>query len=157
MRGTRATWLAFATTLFLQLAVVTYVYAREYEPVAYRDACDRPVAYRLFFYRAWDREFDEAIDYLRSHAHAPQIVAAGMPHWVYLRTGLQAVMPPFEYDPPKAQYLLERVPVDYLLVGPDPIESERFTVPVVQTFSERWERVYSGPVGGWTVYHRIAR
>jgi hypothetical protein len=157
MRGTRATWLAFATALFIQLAVVTEVYAREYQPVAYRDACDRPLAYNLFFYNARYRGFDDAIDYLRSHARAPQIVAAGTPHWVYLRTGLRAVMPPFERDPPKAQHLLEGVPVDYLLVGRDVIESERFTVPVVQTFPERWERVYSSTVGGWTVYRRIAR
>ena len=157
MRGTRTTLLAFVPTLFLQLALVTHVYAREYEPVAYRDACDRPVAYSLFFYSASDRDFDDAVGYLRSHAHAPQIVAAGTPHWVYLRTGLQAVMPPFEHDPPKAQHLLERVPVDYLLVGRDVIESQRFTVPVVQTFPERWERVYSGTAGSWTVYRRIAR
>jgi hypothetical protein len=157
MRGTRATLLAFAATLFLHLAVVTHVYARDYQSVAYRDAYDRRVAYSLFYYRASDRGFDDAVDYLHSHAQAPQIVAAGTPHQVYLRTGLQAVMPPFERDTPKAQQLLERVPVDYLLVGQDVIESERFTVPVVQTFPERWERVYSSTVGGWTVYRRIAR
>jgi hypothetical protein len=157
MRGTRATWLAFATTLFLHLAVVTHVYARDYEPVAYRDACDRPVAYNLFYYGDRDRGFDDAVDYLHSHARAPQIVGAGTPHWVYLRTGLPTVMPPFEHDPEEAQRLLERVPVDYLLVGRDVIASERFTVPVVQTFPERWERVYSAAVGGWSVYRRIAR
>ncbi len=104
-----------------------------------------------------DRGFDEAVDYLHSHAHASDIVAAGTPHWVYLRTGLRAVMPPFEHDPSKTQQLLEGVPVDYLLVGRDVIASERFTEPAVRTFPERWEQAYASTVGGWTVYRRIAR
>jgi hypothetical protein len=157
MRGRRATLLAVAATLLLQIAVVTHAYAFEYQPVVYRDVCDTPVAYNLFYYGPTERGFDEAVDYLHSHARAPQIVSAGTPHWVYLRTGLQAVMPPFEHDPSKEQRLLDGVPVDYLLVGRDVIASERFTAPVVQMFPERWEPVYSTAVGGWTVYHRIAK
>jgi hypothetical protein len=157
MRGTRAAVTALATTLIFQLAVVTYVYAHYYEPVAYRDACGASVAYKLFFYGPSDRGFDEAVDYLHSHARASDIVAAGTPHWVYLRTGLRAVMPPFERDPSKTQQLLEGVPVDYLFVGRDVIASERFTEPAVRMFPERWEQAYASTVGGWTVYHRIAR
>jgi hypothetical protein len=157
MRGTRAAVTALATTVILQLGVVTYVYAHEYEPVAYRDACGAPVASKRFFYGPSGRGFDEAIDYLHSHAHASDIVAAGTPHWVYLRTGLRAVMPPFEHDPSKTQQLLEGVPVDYLLVGRDVIASERFTEPAVRMFPERWAQAYASTVGGWTVYRRIAR
>ena len=157
MRGTRAAVTALATTLILQLAVVTYVYAHEYEPVAYRDACGAPVASKRFFYGPSGRGFDEAIDYLHSHAHASDIVAAGTPHWVYLRTGLRAVMPPFEHDPSKTQQLLEGVPVDASAVGRDVIASERFTEPAVRMFPERWAQAYASAVGGWTVYRRIAR
>ena len=158
MRGTRAAVTALATTLILQLAVVPYVYAYYYEPVAYRDACRASVAYKLFCSGpSRSVGFDEAVDYLQSHAHASDIVAAGTPHWVYLRTGLRAVMPPFEHDPSKTQLLLDGVPVDYLLVGRDVIASERFTEPAVRMFPERWEQAYASTVGGWTVYHRIAR
>ena len=83
MRGTRAAVTALATTLIFQLAVVTYVYAHYYEPVAYRDACGASVAYKLFFYGPSERGFDEAVDYLHSHAHASDIVAAGTPHWAH--------------------------------------------------------------------------
>jgi hypothetical protein len=154
-RGARTALVAAATTLVLQVAVVTHAYAREYQPVSYRDVCNLPVAYNLFYYGPAERGFDEAVDYLQSHAHAPQIVAAGTPHWVFLRTGLRAVMPPFEHDASKAQRLLETVPADYLLVGRDVVGSERFMTPVVQMFPDRWERVYASTVGGWTVYRRI--
>ena len=155
-RGTRTTFVVFGAMLLVQLAVVMRVFTHDYEPVAYRDACDMPVSYKLFFYPPAERGFDEALDYLRAHAHPPQIVAAGTPHRIYLRTGLQAVMPPFERDPVKTQRLLESVPVDFLLVGDDVIKSERFTGPAVRMFADRWQPVYSTSVGGWTVYRRVA-
>jgi hypothetical protein len=157
MFGTHAAFIAFVPVLMLKLAVAAEVYAREYQPVAYRDACGTPVAYNLFYYDPGDRGFDEAIDYLQMHAHPGQIVAAGTPHWIYLRTGLQAVMTPFEHDPATAERLLESVPVDYLLVGHDVIGSERFTAPAVRMFADRWELVHSSAVGDWVVYRRITK
>jgi hypothetical protein len=154
-RGTRTTFLVFGAMLLVQVAVAVRVFTHDYDSVTYRDACDVPVAYNLFFYRPAERGFDEAIDYLRAHAHPPQIVAAGTPHWIYLRTGLQSVMPPFERDPVKAQHLLESVPVEFLVVGDDVIKSERFTGPAVRMFPDKWTPVYSTAVGGWTVYRRV--
>ena len=40
-------------------------------------------------------------------AQPNEIVATYAPQWVYLRTGLKAVMPPFELNPERAQKLLE--------------------------------------------------
>jgi len=143
-------------TLLMQLAVLATVYANDFSQVAYRDVRGKTVAYRMFFYGPSDRGFDEAVDYLQTHAHPTQIVAAGTPHWVYLRTGLRAVMTPFEDDPSTTERLLETVPADFLLIGHDVIGSERYTAPVVRIFSARWERVHSTSVGGWTVYRRVA-
>jgi hypothetical protein len=66
---------------------------------------------------------------------------------------LKTVMPPFEADPARAQALLDTVPVRYLIIGKDVVGTERYTVPVVRRFNDRWERVYSTPAG-WAVYRR---
>ena len=46
--------------LLVQLAATIFVYAREYQPIAYVDANGQSVAYNLFFYNESQRGFDEA-------------------------------------------------------------------------------------------------
>jgi hypothetical protein len=141
--------------LLIQVLVTGFVYVREYRPIAYVDVSGRPVAYRLFFYNDAQRGFDEAVEYIRAHAAPTQVVAAGTPHWIHLRTGLKTVMPPLEADAAAAQRLLDSVPVRYLVMGRDVVATERYTVPVVQRFADRWQVVYATAVGGWTVYRRV--
>ena len=149
--GARWPFLLLGPALLIQALVVASVYRREYLPVSYVDAAGRRTSYTLLFY--YQRGFDEAVDYLRTHAEPTSIVAAGMPHWVYLRTGLKAVMPPLEQNVATAERLLEDVPVNYLIVGND--EFGRYTVPVVGAFADRWQPAYAAPAGGWTVYRRV--
>ncbi len=153
-RGPRV---VLAVCVAAQVAVAGWVYAREYRPVSYVDANGRRLSYRLFFYDDSQREFDEAVGYVQSHARFDDVVAAGTPHWIYLRTKLQAVMPPFEKDVDTAERLLDSVPVRYLLVGADVVASERYTRPVVQRFSDRWTLVYTSSAGGWHVYRRSSQ
>lgn len=141
--------------LLIQATVFVSAQMREHQPVSYPDAAGRPTSYRLFFYGDDKRGFDEAVEYLRAHAKPTSIVAAWAPQWIYLRAGLKAVMPPFEQDVATAERLLEGVPVDYLVVGKDVIQSERFMVPVVTTFPDRWAPAYATSTGGWTIYRRI--
>jgi len=155
LRTFSRSWL-LAPTLLMQVAVVITVFAFDYQPVSYRDVRGRIVDYKLFFYGPSERGFDEAVDYVQAHARPPQIIAAGTPHWIYLRTGLKSVMTPFEDDPATTQRLLEGVPAEYLLIGRDVIASERFTTPAVQQFADRWTRMYSSAHGDWTVYRRVA-
>ena len=143
------------TALLIQVIVAVSVYAREYRPIAYVDARGETVAYKLFFYNEAQRGFDEAVDYVRAHAARTHVVAAGTPHWIHLRTGLKAVMPPFERDVDTAQRLLDSVPVRYLVIGRDVVATERYTIPVVQRFATRWQAVHATAVGGWTVYRRV--
>jgi hypothetical protein len=145
------------SALLVQGLVILFVYIREYRPIAYVDVSGRSVAYRLFFYNDAQRGFDEAIQYIRAHASPTQVVAAGTPHWIHLRTGLKTVMPPLERDVDTAQRLLDSVPVGYLVIGRDVVATERYTVPVVQRFADRWQAVYATSVGGWTVYRRVQR
>ncbi len=144
------------TALLMQMAVTVYVYVRQYRPIAYVDARGESLAYKLFYYNESQRGFDEAVEYVRAHADAAHVVAAGTPHWIHLRTGLKTVMPPFERDVDTAQRLLDSVPVRYLVIGRDVVATERYTVPVVQRFADRWEAVHATEVGGWIVYRRVA-
>ena len=75
------------------------MYMRYHQQVVYHDRQGRMVEYRLFFYDEPCRALDAGLDWLNSKAQPSDIVAASMPHWVYLRTGLKTVMPPFEPIP----------------------------------------------------------
>jgi hypothetical protein len=151
-----APWVGMGGALLIELLVVGSIQRREYGPISYVDRQGERVSYNMFFYGDTERDFDQAVDYLQMHAAPGSIVAAGTPHWIYLRTGLTTVMPPFEKDVATAERLLEGVPVEYLIVGTDVIHTERYTVPVVTSFASRWTPVFSSGEGGWTIY-RAAR
>jgi hypothetical protein len=155
MRARAGTWTAALVILFAaKIAVAAEVFTVEHQRVAYTDVQGRQIDNRLFFYDAASREFDETIDFIERAAAPHDVVAAGTPHWIYLRTGLKAVMPPYEADVHEAQRLLDTVPVAWLVVGSDVIGSDRYTVPVVNTFGDLWQKAYSSPAGRWSVYRR---
>jgi hypothetical protein len=143
--------------LAVQVGTAVSVYAAEYQPISYVDRSGRPVSYRLFFYAEAHAEFDRAIDYVRDHAAPTDVVAAGTPHWIYLRTGLESVMPPFGQDAARTQALLDSVPVAYLIVGKDVVATERYTRPALEQFPDAWERVHTTPKGHWDIYRRVRR
>lgn len=154
---------AYLAITTLSLALLTeavafvVVYTEELQRVSYLDRRYQSVEHRLFFYKKSQQAFDEAITFIRGQAEPDDIIAAGTPHWIYLRTGLKTVMPPFEIDAAKAQQLLDSVPVSYLIVGQDVIGAERYTLPVVQQFTTQWKPIYTTPNGEWTVYQRANR
>ncbi len=163
--GTTVMGLVVCLILILQFTTIGFVYTSLHQEVTFRDQKGNPMHYRLFFYRDAHRAFDTALDWLLDHAKPPQILAGSMPHWMYLRTGLRTVMPPFEADPVKAQALLDSVPVAYLLLDEElAVDTKRYMTSVVQRFPERWEQVYtdrfvpergkSAP-GTFSIYRRI--
>ncbi|MGH6629987.1 MAG: hypothetical protein ACREB3_09680, partial [Burkholderiales bacterium] len=139
---------AVVAVILLQQSLTLYlVYSRWHQRVVYSSRNGSEVSYRLFFYPDTHRAFNAGIDWLKSRAKPGDVVASSMPHWVYLRTGLKSVMPPFERDPAKAQRLLDSVPVNYMLVEEGlALETRAYTLPVTQTFPGQWRRVYSDSV-----------
>jgi hypothetical protein len=117
------------------------------------------VHYRLIFYEDGDRALDAGLDWLKTRAHDNEVLAATMPQWAYLRTGLKTVMPPFELDPERAQRQLDTVPVSYLIV--DESKYKKYTARVVAAYPDRWQRVYAdainedGKPGRFEIYERI--
>lgn len=133
------------------------VYTKQHRPVEFVDAQGHRQEQRLFFYtEAW-RSHDAALDWLRGVAHADDIVATSTPHWAYLKTGARAVLPPFEADVRTASWLLESVPVKYLVV--DSLEfvdvSRRYAAPVARVYQHDWKLVYSSPDSTSRIYRRI--
>ena len=130
-----------------QIATTVAVFANRHLPVQYQTRQGDTVGYRLFFYMDAYRALDSGVDWLMAHAKPCDVIAVSMPHWVYLRTGNQTVMPPFESDPIKAAQLLDSVPVTYLILDEGlAIDSKRFMKGVVEGFPDRWKRVYSDDV-----------
>lgn len=130
-----------------QIATIGAVYAKRHLPVQYQTRQGDTVGYRLFFYMDSYRALDSGVDWLMAHAKPSDVIAVSMPHWVYLRTGNKAVMPPFESDPIKAEQLLESVPVTYLILDEGlAIDSKRFMKGVVEGFPDRWKRIHSDDI-----------
>jgi hypothetical protein len=137
---------AVAAFVLAQESFALYkVYSKKLTPVSYRDGHGETRSYRLFFYTgAWHTQ-DGALDWLAAHGRPGEVIATSTPHWAYLKTGLPAVLPPFEPDPRRAQQLLDSVPVTWLVV--DSLEfvdvGQRYARPVPEAFPGDWSLAYA--------------
>jgi hypothetical protein len=98
---------------------------------------------RLFAHDSYWQSWEQATNWLGGQALPDAIIATSAPHWLYLRTGRRAVLPPMESDPIRARRLLEAVPVSYVIV--DQLEfldiSRRYALPAVESDSAEWRLV----------------
>jgi hypothetical protein len=146
------------SVILIQEFVTFYqIHTEDHQQVVYSDRGGNKIAYRQFFYKDSYRALDEGLDWLKRRAQPDDVVAASSPHWVYLRTGLKAVMPPFELDPVKAQHLLDTVPVSYLILEEGALDIRRYTLPVTEKVPKDWALVYSAPKGNCSIYQRVNR
>jgi hypothetical protein len=145
-----------ALLLGVQIISLADLFQERYRPVAYQDRSGATVSYRLFYYREAYQALDTGLDWLRQQAKPTEIIAASMPHWVHLRTGLKTVMPPFEPDPSRAQALLDSVPVSYLIVdGRTGSFTRKFGLPAVKAAPKLWRLVYFSREGELEIYRRL--
>ena len=154
--GPRLVLAGVGVVLSVQVVSLFDLFHERHQPVVYRDLRGQTVSYRLFYYRDTYRALDAAIDWLREEAPDGAIIATSMPHWVYLRSGFKAVMPPFERDPVTALRLLEGVPVSYLVVDGRTFSPTReFGLPAVRLAPNRWESVFSDVEGEVEIFRRV--
>jgi hypothetical protein len=157
--ASRAGIAVIAFVLVQQLYTVVKVFTKHHEPAVMTDHTGRTHNYRLFFYdRTW-RLHDDALDWLKVAGERPAVVATSTPHLAYIRTGLPAVMPPYEIDPAKAERLLEQVPVGYVVV--DKLEfldvGRRYAAPAVERARDRWPLIYAPNDSGPRIYGRAEK
>lgn len=156
-----APWAPSLAVAALMLGVqLTAQYLIEHDPpdVAYEGRDGRPVRYHLMWYDSTWRSHDAAVDWIAQRADSTAIVVTTTPHWVYLRTGLRSVMPPFEADPARADSLMATLPGRYLILDHLGFidSARRYGAPVVERFPERWRLVFDGGARGSAVYERTA-
>lgn len=106
----------------------------------------------IFFYNDQYKALDEGLAWLTTRAKENEIVASSDPQWVYLRTGLKSVLPPFETNASKAQRLLDSIPVKYLLL--DKADYRKYTANVVAAQTNCWRQVYTASPD-FEIYERI--
>jgi hypothetical protein len=129
---------------------------RQRQKTFFKSKGGQPAEYSLFFYTDDWRDHDSTVEWLEEHASEGEIVATTAPHWVYLKTGLPAVMPPFEVDPQQAQRLLNSVPVTYLVLDSFKFinVSTRYAAPLVRALPDCWELVYLSESNESRIYRR---
>lgn len=116
---------------------------------------------RLFHYAPLGPEFDEALAWLQRRGRPLDVVAATDPQRAYLRTGMKAVLPPFELDGTKAQQLIDTVPVRFLIVDTEPQvlslgAYHRFTSALLRDNPGRWTPIWKSAAGKIAIYERSA-
>jgi hypothetical protein len=152
--GLLTVWVLLCLIFAFQVLTLTDLYTLHHEPV-YEDRKGSLVTYRLFYYDEAYQALDNGLEWVKRHARPQEIVAASMPQWVYLRTGLKAVMPPFEADLKKAQELLDSVPVRYVVVDSSLVNlTQNYTLPLLRSHSKLWSLVYSAEKGNLDIYQR---
>jgi hypothetical protein len=114
------------------------------------------VDYRLFYYDSASKSLDDGLDWLKKKTKADDVVATAMPHWAYLRKGLQAVRPPLESNSERAQALLDSVPVAYVVLDKsDEGSSNAYVLPLLQGNPRAWNLVYTDEKGRVRIYERV--
>ena len=150
---------SIALVLVQQVYTLGKAFTKHHAPAEYTDASGRRHSYALFYYDDTWRQHDVSLAWLAAHGDPTAVVASSTPQWVYLKTGLRAVMPPYEPAAATAQRLLDDVPVSYLLV--DNLSfldvGRRYTRPVLQTYPDRWRLVYTGGPDGPRIYQRAGK
>jgi hypothetical protein len=130
-----------------------HTYGRDFAPGKFRTENGQEISFRWFDYNSCYHALDRGLEWLRSQSRPGDIIAASMPAYAYLRTGLKSVMPPLEADPERAQKLLESVPVRFVVV--DSIEFHipgKYSMIPIAKFRDRWRNVYTDTSGGLSIY-----
>ena len=145
-----------------QVPALLMLFTKWHPKVEWQTTNGATLEYPLFFYQGFYPAADAAFARLRARARAGDVVAATDPQWVYLRSGLKSVFPPFDLDPARAQRLLDSVPVTFLMVDEGVLW--KYTAPVVTEHPDRWRRVFadstneaSGLPGTFAIYERVGR
>ena len=117
----------------------------------------KPIVYKQLFYDPDQLATDECITWIEKHTAPGDVIAASMAHWVFLRTGRKAVIPPLEADAAKANQLLDSVPARYVIRDGPKFFSSRYVAAAIQSDRAGWRLVYTATADDAQVYERVRR
>ena len=155
-RIARGAFVALICAIVVQQAFTVYlIYRNRRNEVNYRVADGTNRHYHLFFFDHSWVSFDDALDWLNTHAGPNEVIAATTPEWVWLRTGRKSIFPPFDATPEREQADLDSVPIRYIVVDSFGVMGvmPRYVRPLVEKTNSDWRPVYSA--GDNTVYERV--
>ena len=149
-----------ALALLFLLAILVEIHTAAW---AFGERAKRPVVFarkqiesnsKWFMYDSSWQAWQEAVNWIDTHAPPNAILATTSPHLYYLQTGRLAVMPPMEADPVRERRLLASVPVSYVII--DELEfpdiARRYVLPAVDSDEGGWHLVYR--IDGTKIYER---
>jgi len=142
-RSARLTGIVIGLIVVHQATSLFLCYRQDHSSVTEVTGSGSPVRFRLFYYGEGHRLLDAAQEWIAERAGPADVIAAGMPHWLFLRSGRKAVMVPFGADPSAAARLLANVPVRYLVLDDiDDLSLTSFVAPAIE-HSPEWQQVFT--------------
>ena len=94
-------------------------------------------------------------EWLQRTGQTDQVVVSSMAPWVYVRTGMHAVLPPLERRLDVVGPLLDTVPATYVIVDTCGLSfTRKYTLPFVSAARDQWRLSYTAPQGGLEIYER---
>ncbi len=115
------------------------------------------VEYSLFTYDPAFAAFDAGITWVQAHARADDVVLSSMPHWVYLRTGLHGVTPPFEQDLDTERRLIAGVAPRFAIVDSSGFSASREYAAPVLSSDAQWTLRFADATGLVQVYEHVGK
>ena len=124
----------------------------------YADAKGVAHSYRQFYYDQRWVNLDSAADWIKQQTTLDAVIATSCPHYLYLRTGRKAVLPPIESDPARAQQLLDSVPATYVIGDDLMFFGDLGTVvnSVTRQYPTLWKVAATIPNSKTVVYQRVS-
>jgi len=154
----RWTWAKTAIVCFVlitQTCTLGWWFTHEFRPVVHENWYGHRVVYRLFSYDAAFDAFDAGLEWLQRTGQTDQVVVSSMAPWVYVRTGMHAVLPPLERRLDVVGPLLDTVPATYVIVDTCGLSfTRKYTLPFVSAARDQWRLSYTAPQGGLEIYER---
>jgi hypothetical protein len=147
-----STVLLIGSLILIHQLWVYYRFSHYVDRVVYEVSGGRQAGLNVFGYFPPERATNGGLDWLMKE-NVRGVVATSTPQWTFLRTGLKAVMPPFEITPDKAQNLLDSIPVTYLVYEEG--FTKKYVSSVLQKHGGLWKEVYSSSNGKFKIYRRV--
>lgn len=138
--------------------IIAYYQAHTYmlKPSLVRNRSGRQIVQRQLGYEQDLVAMDQGIGWLGEHAQPGDMVAGAMPQWIYLQTGLKAVMPPLESDPAVAARLLDSLPVRYLMHEKAGFFSWSYVDSILRAYPDNWRLIFTSEDNYVKIYERVA-